>query len=348
MDILQLITDTDRRGAQVFALDLHESLRALGHRVDTVALRPGAADASLAVEVLGARRWALDGQLALRRRAGSADVVIAHGSSTAAASTVTLGRTRTPVVYRQISDSAAWASSFSRRARVRLYLSQMAHVVALWSGAARVLTEDFGVPADRVTVVPNGVRAQRFLEAPRRVRAPEERLRLAYLGALTEEKGVEDLVWLAGQRPDLDIVAAGDGPLLASLRADAPANLELPGVTDDPVAFLAAADAFVFPSRWGDSMPAAIIEAGLAGLPAVVTDVGAASELVLDGTTGFVVPPADRAALAAAVGQVVGSASLRAAMADAARAHAVNYDMAPVAERWERVLRGVLEDRSSR
>ena len=42
MRILQVITDTDRRGAQVFALDLQGALRRKGHEVETLALAPGA------------------------------------------------------------------------------------------------------------------------------------------------------------------------------------------------------------------------------------------------------------------------------------------------------------------
>ena len=41
MKVLQVVTDPDRRGAQVFAVDLGSALVDLGHDVDTVALAPG-------------------------------------------------------------------------------------------------------------------------------------------------------------------------------------------------------------------------------------------------------------------------------------------------------------------
>ena len=343
MDILQLISDTDRRGAQVFATELGLALEQRGHGVRTVALAPGPSSAPLEVQVLAESRWSLRGQLNLRHLAGAADVVVAHGSDTAAASSVTLGRTRTPIVYRQISDSQAWAATALRRARVRLYLSQMHHVVALWSGSAQALERGFGVDRARLTVIPNGVRAHRYL-AITRPGPVHERPRFAYLGAMAPGKGIDDLRWLAGERPDIDIVAAGDGPLLAELRAQAPPNLSLPGPTDDAAAFLAEADAFVLASH-SESMPGAVIEAALAGLPVVVTDVGACSEMVPDGIGGLVVVPGDRAALLTAVARLAADPSDRLAMGLAARAHARRYDMGTIAERWEAVLRAVTRAR---
>ena len=340
MDILQLISDTDRRGAQVFATELGAALGQRGHRVHTVALAPGRSAAPLDVEALGGSRWSARGQLALRRLAGAADVVVAHGSDTAAASSVAFGRTRTPIVYRQISDSQVWADTTLRRARVRLYLSQMRHVVTLWSGSSQVLAGGFGVDRARLTVIPNGVSTDRYV-AIARPGPVHDRLRFAYLGAIDEAKGVQDLRWLARQRPDLDVVVAGDGPLLAALRDQAPPNLSLPGPTDDAAAFLAGADAFVSASH-SESMPGAVIEAALAGLPVVVTDVGACSELVEGGVGGLVVAPGDRPGLLAAVSRLAADPSGRLAMGLAARAHARRFDIEAVADRWEALLTAIV------
>lgn len=65
-----------------------------------------------------------------------------------------------------------------------------------------------------------------------------------------------------------------------------------------------AYDALVLPSRL-EGFPVTIAEAMLAGLPVVATDVGSVREAVIDGGTGWVVPPEDPAALAAAIGRVV-------------------------------------------
>jgi glycosyltransferase involved in cell wall biosynthesis len=58
----------------------------------------------------------------------------------------------------------------------------------------------------------------------------------------------------------------------------------------------ARADIFVFPTE-ADMLPLAIMEAMAAGLPVVTTNVGAISEQITDGVTGFVIPTHDAEAL---------------------------------------------------
>ena len=87
MKILQVVSDNNRRGAQVFAGDLGTALVERGHAVDTVALEPGSAmsarsGAHLGNPVLAASWPRLRGLRRLRSAMKSADIVIAHGSST--------------------------------------------------------------------------------------------------------------------------------------------------------------------------------------------------------------------------------------------------------------------------
>jgi glycosyltransferase involved in cell wall biosynthesis len=63
-----------------------------------------------------------------------------------------------------------------------------------------------------------------------------------------------------------------------------------------------------------------VLEAMAAGLPVVATDVGGMAEAVIDGVTGFLVPPDDADALARALGRLVGDPELRTRMGAAARA----------------------------
>jgi L-malate glycosyltransferase len=71
------------------------------------------------------------------------------------------------------------------------------------------------------------------------------------------------------------------------------------GISDLKV-YLSAADIFVLPSR-SEGFSNAIVEAMAASLPVVATDVGGNAEAVQDGVTGYIVPPEDPAALAAAI-----------------------------------------------
>ena len=101
------------------------------------------------------------------------------------------------------------------------------------------------------------------------------------------------------------LAVAGDGPLAACLReqvrqAALADTVHWLGARTDIADLLAASDAFVLPSRWEGS-PNAVIEALAAGRPVAATDVGGVRELVQDGVSGYLVPPGDAGALAAAM-----------------------------------------------
>ena len=106
------------------------------------------------------------------------------------------------------------------------------------------------------------------------------------------------------------------------------------------MALFAQADAFVFPTR-GDCLPLAVLEALAAGLPVITTAVAALPEAVVDGVSGRIVPADDPAALAAAICELEGDASLRRTMGRAARAAARERFDASV--NYGRLLETVLE-----
>jgi glycosyltransferase involved in cell wall biosynthesis len=104
--------------------------------------------------------------------------------------------------------------------------------------------------------------------------------------------------------PDAVFVVAGDGPLRADLEAR---GLRLLG---DRVRFLgwigdlpslyAALDVVVLTSR-NEGTPIALIEAGAAGKPVVATRVGGVADVVVDGSTGFLLAPGDAQEISQAI-----------------------------------------------
>jgi glycosyltransferase involved in cell wall biosynthesis len=351
--ILQVITDNDRRGGQVFASDLHLAFESLGVSVRTVALAPASTDRPLEFEVLGPRRRHPTTLSNLRRAIGESSVVIGHGSTTLPMGALAVRGMSTPFVYRQISEQRFWVNTPGRRLRTRLALGSVDHVVALWRGAAEVLTSDSGVAPGDITVIPNGVPAERCppvdastrLAARRRFGLDPDRPTLLAIGAFAPEKGVDTLVRVMS-RPELSgwqLLLVGAGPerdRLERLTAAAPeGSVTLHGPIESGAEAMAAADVIGLTSRGGDSMPAVLIEAGMMGIPAVATPIEGIVDIVIDGKSGRLVPVDDAAATASAVREVgEGSARFGAAAQD----HCLeSFEIGPVAERWLEVIERV-------
>lgn len=347
MKILQVITDTDRRGAQVFATDLGAALVARGHEVRTVALARGARSPALDVQVLGATSRGLSTLRALRRAMKTVDVTIAHGSSTLLACALAGAGPGRPFVYRQISDSRFWAPSLLRRMRVAAYLRAPRTVVALSAAARKSLVEYLKVPARRICVVPNGVPRAGFLPATPAQRAaaraqlglPADALVAVYVGALVQEKGVDVAVRAVAQVPELRLAIVGGGPdreRLESLVHDVgEGRVHFLGDLDEPVIAYHASDISLLASR-SEAMPATLIEAGFCRLPTVSTLVGSIDEIVLDERTGLLVPPNDVDGLVGALGRMVNDQSLRDEFGAAAEAHCLeHFEIDVVAQGWE-------------
>lgn len=345
--VLQVITDTDRRGAQIFATELHGSLGARGVPMRTVALASGR-EGGLDWPVLGRRSLGIRTLAGLRRAAVSADVVVAQGSRTLPASALaTLGRT-VPFVYRSIGEIDRWASTPGRRVRVQAFLRRSDRVVALWPGAAATIVRHFDIPADRVAVIPRGVPAGDYppvtveerLAARQRLGQGARDPVVAYIGSLTPEKRVQDAVRAVAGLPDVRLLVAGTGSLRARLedlaRDAAPGRVRFLGAVTDVRPVLAAADAVVLPSRT-EGISGVPIEAGLRGLPSVVTDVGGMSDVVVHGRTGVLVEPGNVGELREGLTTVLRSPQ---ELGAAAREHCLQrFSMEVVADAWLALLR---------
>ena len=111
----------------------------------------------------------------------------------------------------------------------------------------------------------------------------------------------------------------------------------LGGRADVP-ALMSAADAFVMSSRW-EGMPMAALEACAARLPVVATHVGGIPDVVADGLSGYLVPPGEPGALAAAMDRLMWlEEAERFRMGQAGREHVLaQYSIEAIAIQWERI-----------
>lgn len=119
---------------------------------------------------------------------------------------------------------------------------------------------------------------------------------------------------LAEKRADVHVAFCGNGPLAETVQLDAHRTglarvVHLPGPLEPQLAY-AAGDVALLASR-SEGLPNALLEGMAMGLPCLATNVGGVPEVVAEGETGLLVPPADAPALAAAMETLADDAALR-------------------------------------
>jgi phosphatidylinositol alpha 1,6-mannosyltransferase len=176
---------------------------------------------------------------------------------------------------------------------------------------------------ERVLLWGRGVDAERFHPARRDERlradiAPGGEVIIGYVGRLAAEKRVDLLTGLAGL-PGVRLAVTGGGPMEEELRAALPTATFL-GMRhgDDLARIYASLDVFVHTGPF-ETFGQTIQEAAASGLPVIAPAAGGPLDLVAEGVTGYLVPPGDPGALAAAVGRLARDPELRTMLGAAAR-----------------------------
>jgi len=236
---------------------------------------------------------------------------------------------RVPVVA--VAKRNVDAFETARQRRVQRFVHRAAsHVTAVSEAVAETVVA-MGVPRARITVIPNGVDVSRFDAPPlerRALGAADGEPVIGSVGCLAARKDygtlIEALARLAERRPAFHAALVGDGPERAALEALAArlgvsGRVTFLGERSDVERLLPAMDVFVLSSR-EEGIPNALLEAMAAGRPAVATAVGGTPEVLEGGVTGWLVPPADPAAMAVALEQALGDPAEAARRGAAARA----------------------------
>jgi glycosyltransferase involved in cell wall biosynthesis len=198
-------------------------------------------------------------------------------------------------------------------------------VVTITESLRRFTVERVGAPADKVETIHYGLDD---LPEPWGENAPDRvpagaRIALA-VARLTPQKGIDVAVHALAKLPeDVVLVVLGDGPERVRLEQLARAlgvegRLFLQGRVPDVAAWLERATLLVHPARW-EGFGLGVLEAMLAGLPVVASNVSSLPELVVDAETGYLVMPDDPSALAGGVVEALERPSLGAAGRERAR-----------------------------
>ena len=224
----------------------------------------------------------------------------------------------------------------------------------IWKNASAVIANSNGLrqlahafeSRFEIPIIPNGVDLELYKTVERDRSSP----RLLSVGRIVHQKGLDLAMHALGGLKGFDWEwrIAGDGPQMAALQSLAQ---EL-GI-EDRVFFLGwqareqilesyrQANLFLFPSRH-EGMPNAILEAMASGLPVIATCIAGNEELVVEGETGFLVPPEDVEALQDALKKILSDPALRQQMGGASRRRVeANYSWESTAQQYALYLEKV-------
>jgi glycosyltransferase involved in cell wall biosynthesis len=190
-----------------------------------------------------------------------------------------------------LPGSLAVVAMQANAARNEIWTRRVHRFIALTDFARSKFIEG-GLPGDRLVVKPNFVDDAGLSLAPDLAERTGGGL---YVGRLSAEKGVRNLLaaWPENAHEKLTIV--GDGPELASLKAAYGNRATFLGFQPPGAVrrLMQRANFLVTPSLWYEGFPVTIVEAFAAGLPVVATDIGSLSSIVVHGHNGLKVPPGD-------------------------------------------------------
>lgn len=360
MKILHTEASAGWGGQELRILAEMQGLRSRGHVLELAA--PRAARIHQEAAALGFRvhdvpiaRKNLAGVLAMRRllREGGFDVVNTHSSTDSWLAALANASSAQPVPLVRTRHISA---PVPRNAATRwLYDRASAAVVTTGEKLREELVEVNGFRRVTIRSVPTGIDPQRFQPAdPVQARAELGLAPLFTVGivaTLRSWKGhrylIDAVAQLRAQGRPLQLLVVGDGPQREALEQQVAAAglgevVRFAGHDPRPERWMRAMDLFVLPSYANEGVPQALMQAMMAGLPAITTSVGAIGEVARDGETALVVPTQDTAALAAAIGRLMDDPAERARLGQAARRFALaRCTHAAMCDAMEEVFRSV-------
>jgi glycosyltransferase involved in cell wall biosynthesis len=238
---------------------------------------------------------------------------------------------RVPAIVATAHLSMDISQRWLLRVQPRLIAELVDRYFAVSRSVADQLCGEFGIPAARVQVVPNGIALDSFVRPAdaslrKTLSGESERPVVLTVASLEPRKGQRTLLEAATRVPEAVFVLVGLGPDRAALEAQARTlgiadRVRFLGYREDVPDLLASCDVFALPSL-EEGLPLAILEAMGAAKPVVASDIGGNDEAVARGDTGLLVPPDDPEALATGLRAVLGDPALARRLGEGGRERA--------------------------
>lgn len=356
-------------GVQAHAVDLCEELQRRGHEVSLIGpagknvelpsfvVRGGSSipipyNGSVARLAFGPRT---NTRVRSWLRRGNFDVLHIHEPNSPSYSMLALANSEGPIVATYHSAATNSLALKLAKPLIRRFLERIRGGIAVSEIARKWQVEQLG--GDPV-LIPNGVRVADFCSEvaatvpslpPRRPQVP----RIVFLGRFDEPRKGFDVLLAAlprirQQYSDIDVIVVGDGDAKGARRkagADAECLHFLGRVSEaEKAAVLADADLYIAPQRGGESFGIVLVEAMAAGTAVVASDLDAFRLVLQDGRVGAHFRNGDDRDLADQVVQLLGDPDQIAALAQAGRQRAWDFDWSAVADRVEQVYETVRWD----
>jgi len=220
-----------------------------------------------------------------------------------------------------------------------------------------VISKDDGIPGDKLLVLHNVIDPQEFrVSRPRQeilasLGLDDDDIVIGYVASLARRKGhiylLEVVELLSRSYENLKLVLVGDGSLREELKFQVEkrklsGKVIFTGQRRDITDILSILKVFVSPAL-NEAFGIVLIEAMYMGLPCVATKVGGVSEVVVDGITGILVPPADSSALAEAVSKILNNPQMAQEFGEAGRNRVLeNFTADVYARRLKDLYEGLL------
>ena len=312
--ILYLIPTLDRSGAEKQLALLATGLPRVEFDLEVVALTRGGPyaepirDAGIRLTMIG-KRWRFD-PLALRQLAAvisdrKPDIVHSWLFAGNAYARLAVGRNSQPKVVVSERCVDVWKSGW------QLWIDRKLIPRTDWMVANSEPVAGFyrglGFPADRLSVIHNGVAAPDAAERPRaslfeEFNIPPDQKVVGYVGRLATQKRIKDLLWafelLLELDPNVTFLIVGDGPERENLERFARQirvedQVRFTGHRLDAASLIPHFDVFWLASDF-EGQSNSLMEAMASGVPVVASDIAPNLELVTHEETGLIVPTGDR------------------------------------------------------
>lgn len=352
-------------GAERVLVLLANGLAGRGHNVSVITIRPEAEDAyvldhdvrrislheSLRTE---SRQTALGKNVSLLRamrkvlKSMQPEAVISFIHMLNIRTILALMGTHIPLVVTEHTDPARSNLGAPWRIIRRMLYPQATRLVSVSRGVDNGFS---WLPIARRRVIYNPIMKPAVSDSgAHELNSPRRNSTIVAMGRLAYPKGFDLLIdafaTVSPRHPDWRLVILGEGEERTRLEAQVETRnlsdkVSLPGFVSAPSEILMNSDLFVVSSRW-EGFCLALGEAMAAGLPVISFDCPSGpAELICDGENGLLVEPENVDQLAHAMTRLMADSPLRAELGAQARKSIQRFDIEPILDQWEALLKSL-------